>query len=94
VNLALGLGIVRSFACPATLVFGLDAYSLQEAILVLLLVAFGVIVVLLILVALVLFREGVRLGLAWLKARVAHTTSMSGHRIGSGEPIGEPRLLK
>lgn len=69
----------------------MDAYSVQETILVLLVVAAGVIVVLLCLVTFVLFGEGVRLGFIWLQARVARITSTNGRNIDPREAVDHPR---
>jgi hypothetical protein len=92
VNWKLGIALVQSFTFVATLVSGSHTYFLQEAVLVLLLVAAGVIVVLLIFVALVLIREGARLGFVWLKAKAAGTTSMSGGHVGPVEAMSERPL--
>lgn len=94
VNWKFGLAIVLTLALTATLLLGLNLYSLQETVLVLLLVAAGVILVFLFLVTFVLFGEGVRLGFLWLKGRIARIVGMSESHIGPREAIEHSRPLK
>lgn len=94
VNWKLGLAIVFTLVLIATLQHGLDVYSMQETLLVLLLVAAAVFVALLSLVTFVLFEEGARSGLVWLKGRIARITRMSARHISPRETMDQPRPLK
>ena len=88
------LSILVTLALAATVSRGFGAYSVQETLLVMLCVAALVVVVFLFLVVFVLFREGARLGFAWLKARFAQTTSIGDSSIVVGEAQSHPRPLK
>jgi hypothetical protein len=94
VNRKFGLAIVIVLALIATLQRRLDLYSMQETLLILLLVAAAVFVALLSLIAFVLFEEGARSGLGWLKSKFSRITSLSHRNIGPQESINDPRPLK
>ena len=70
---------------------GLGTYVIEETILFLLIVAALVIAGVLLVIAFVLFHEGVRLGVLWLKARLVLIASfIHRHR----ESMGHPRLRR
>lgn len=94
VNWKVVLAIVLTLAVTATLLLGLDAYSMQETVLVLLLVAAAVLAAFLSLVTFVLFEEGARSGFVWLKARISRMASSSGPHVSSPEAMQHPRPLK
>jgi hypothetical protein len=89
-----GLATVILLAIMATFQLGLDVYSMQETILILLLVAAAVFVVLVFLITFVLFEEGARCGFVWLRTRISRTMSSSDSNIGSLETMDRPRPLK
>jgi hypothetical protein len=91
----MGVAAVLAVLLLAALAFGKMVYFMvQEALVVMLLIAITVVVLWLFLVAFVLFQEGIRRAVLWVKTGIAQLALLSQRRVSPPDPTIPPPLQR
>jgi hypothetical protein len=90
-----GLGsILLALFLVTAMGFAMKLYLLQEILAVLFVLGILTVTILLIVVASILFREGIRHGIFWIKAKIGRLAGLDPVNVASNQPIAASLPLK
>jgi hypothetical protein len=89
-----GVAVMLALQILAALVPGKKVYMLQEILVVMILTAITVAAIWLFLVAFVLFQEGIRRAVLWIKSGIAQLALLSHRRVSPSDRIVPPPLQR
>jgi hypothetical protein len=90
----MGVTVALALALLAVLALGKRVYMLQEALVVMLLIAISVAAILIFLVCIVLFQAGIRQVILWMTTGMSRLAKLSNRHVGPPETILPPPVRR